>query len=64
VVAHVTMSRVAEALGVAWGNANDAVLAEGRRVLIEDEHRYDGVTAIGVISTCGATPSAATSTPP
>ena len=48
VVGHLTMSRVAEALGVAWGTANDAVLAEGRRVLIEDEHRYDGVTAIGV----------------
>ena len=48
VVGHLTMSRVAEALGVAWGTANNAVLAEGRRVLIEDEHRYDGVTAIGV----------------
>ena len=48
VVGHLTMSRVAEGLGVAWGTANDAVLAEGRRVLIDEEHRYDGVTAIGV----------------
>jgi transposase len=48
VVGHLSMSRVAEGLGVAWGTANDAVLAEGRRVLIDDEHRYDGVTAIGV----------------
>ena len=47
-VGHLSMSRLAEALGVAWGTANDAVLAEGRRVLIEDERRYDGVTAIGV----------------
>jgi transposase len=39
---------VAEGLGVAWNTANDAVLAEGKRVLIDDEHRFDGVTAIGV----------------
>jgi len=42
------VARVAEGLGVAWNTANDAVLAEGRRVLIEDPHRLDGVTAIGV----------------
>jgi len=28
--------------------ANDAVLAEGKRVLINDEDRFDGVNAIGV----------------
>ena len=28
--------------------ANDAVLAEGRRVLIGDPHRFDGVAVIGV----------------
>ena len=27
---------------------NDAVLAEGKRALINDEHRFDGVRAIGV----------------
>ena len=48
VVGHLSMSRVAERLGVAWGTANEAGLAEGRRVLIDEEHRYDGVTAIGV----------------
>ena len=31
---HLTVARVAEALGVAWNTASDAVLAEGRRVLI------------------------------
>jgi len=45
---HLTVARVAEGLGVAWNTANDAVLAEGRRVLIADPARFDGVTAIGV----------------
>jgi transposase len=48
VVNHLTMARVAEGLGVSWNTANDAVLAEGRRVLIEDPGRFDGVRAIGV----------------
>ena len=42
------MSRVAEGLGVSWGTANSAVLDEGRRVLIDDPSRFDGVHAIGV----------------
>ncbi len=33
---------------MAWDTANDAVLAEGRRVLIGDPARFDGVTTIGV----------------
>ena len=45
---HLTVARVAEGLGVAWNTANDAVLAEGKRALIGDETRLDGVTAIGV----------------
>ncbi len=45
---HLTVARVAQGLGVAWNTANDAVLAEGKRVLIDDEHRFDGVSAIGV----------------
>ena len=45
---HLTVARVAEDLGVSWNTANDAVLAEGRRVLIEDPHRFDGVRVIGV----------------
>jgi hypothetical protein len=35
-VQHLTAARVAEALGVAWSTANDAVLTEGKRVLIND----------------------------
>ena len=45
---HLTVARVAEALDVSWDCANTAVLAEGRRVLIDEEHRFDGVTTIGV----------------
>ncbi len=48
VVQHLTVARVAEGLGVAWDTANDAVLAEGKRVLIGDEHRFDNVLVIGV----------------
>jgi hypothetical protein len=33
---------------VAWGTANDAVLAEGKRVLIDDTTRFDGVRVVGV----------------
>jgi hypothetical protein len=43
VVQHLTVVRVAEGLGVAWNTANDAVLAEGKRVLIDDDKRFDGV---------------------
>jgi len=45
---HLTVARVAEGLGVSWNTANDAVLAEGKRVLIDDPHRFDGVHVIGV----------------
>ena len=45
---HLTVARVAEGLGVAWNTANDAVLAEGRRVLIADPARFDGVRVLGV----------------
>jgi transposase len=45
---HLTVARVAEALGVAWNTANDAVLAEGKRMLIADPSRFDGVKVIGV----------------
>jgi hypothetical protein len=52
VVQHLTIARVAEALAVSWNTANDAVLAEGQRLLIDDPHRFDGVTAIGVDEHC------------
>jgi transposase len=45
---HLTVARVAEGLGVAWNTANDAVLAEGKRVLIDDPGRFDGVRVLGV----------------
>ncbi len=45
---HLSMSRIAEALNVRWSTANNAVLAEGRRLLINDPHRFDGVQVIGV----------------
>jgi transposase len=45
---HLTVARVAEGLGVSWNTANDAVLAEGKRVLIGDPGRFDGVQVIGV----------------
>jgi transposase len=48
VVQHLTVARVAEALAVSWNTANDAILTEGRRVLIDDPERFDGVHVIGV----------------
>jgi transposase len=48
VVQHLTVARVAEGLGVAWNTANDAVLTEGKRVLIDDPGRFEGVKVIGV----------------
>ena len=47
-VQHLTVARVAEGLGVGWNAANDAVLAEGKRVLIDDATRFDGVRILGV----------------
>jgi hypothetical protein len=41
-------ARVAEGLGIAWNTVNDAVLAEGKRVLIEDPTRFEGVKVLGV----------------
>ena len=49
---HLTVARVAEALAVSWNTANDAVLTEGKRVLISDPHRLDGVAVIGVDEHC------------
>jgi transposase len=45
---HLTVARIAEGLGVAWNTANDAVLAEGKRVLVDDAGRLEGVQVIGV----------------
>lgn len=48
VLQHLTVARVAQCLAVRWNTANDAVLTEGRRLLIEDPTRFENVTAIGV----------------
>ena len=48
VIDHLSIARVASGLGVAWHTANDAVLAEGKRLLIDDPARFDGVRVIGV----------------
>ena len=48
VVDHLTIARITEGLAVSWNTANDAVLAEGRRVLIDDPKRFDGVRVLGV----------------
>jgi len=45
---HLSIARVAQGLGVAWNTANDAVLAEGRRVLINDPGLLNGAKVIGV----------------
>jgi transposase len=44
---HLTVARIAEGLDVSWSTANDAVLAEGQRVLISDPARFDGVSVVG-----------------
>jgi transposase len=48
VVQHLTVARIAEGLAVAWNTANDAVLAEGQRALINNPRRFDGVRVVGV----------------
>ena len=48
VLDHLTIARVAAGLGVSWHTANNAVLDEGRRLLIDDPPRFDGVRVIGV----------------
>ncbi|WP_371151564.1 ISL3 family transposase [Buchananella felis] len=45
---HLSVSRIAQGLSVAWDTANDAVLAEGQRLLINDPVRLEGVRVIGV----------------
>ena len=48
VVHHLTVARIAQALGVSWNTANTAVLAEGACLLINDPARFEGVRVIGV----------------
>jgi len=48
VVDHATVSVIAAKLAVSWHTANDAILAEGRRVLIDVPTRFDNVAVSGV----------------
>ena len=42
------MSVIAAKLAVSWHTANSAILAEGHRLLINDETRFDNVSIIGI----------------
>ena len=42
------ISKIAEQLNVAWNTANTAILDEGKRHLIDDPTRFDGVRVLGV----------------
>lgn len=48
VLDHFTVARAAANLGVSWHTANTAILDDGKRLLLDDPHRFDGVTTIGV----------------
>lgn len=43
-----SIARVAANLGVSWHTANDAVLETGRRLLINNQNRLNGVRVLGV----------------
>ncbi len=45
---HLSVSRVANHLDVAWHTANSAIINEGQRLLFNDPKRFDGVTVLGV----------------
>ena len=48
VLDHLSVSRVASHLDVAWHTANNAIISEGKRLLFNDPARFDGVTVLGV----------------
>jgi transposase len=48
VLDRLSIARIAAALGCSWHTVNDAVLAAGRELLIDDPHRLDGVRVLGV----------------
>lgn len=48
VIDHLSITRVAAGLAVAWNTAFEAVLTAGRDLLIDDPARFDGVRVIGV----------------
>src|SRR5699024_8368622 len=48
VIDRLSIARGADNLGVSWHTANTAVLATGRRLLIDDPNRLTGVRVLGV----------------
>jgi len=58
VIDRLSIARVAEGLGASWHTANDAVLAAGRQLLIEDPTRLHGVRVLGVDEHCWCHPRA------
>jgi len=52
VIDRLSIARVAAGLGASWHTVNDAVLAAGRRLLIDDPARLNGVRVIGVDEHC------------
>ncbi|GAB3849733.1 hypothetical protein GCM10028800_20110 [Nesterenkonia populi] len=52
VIDRMSIARVAAALAASWHIVNDAVLAAGRPLLIEDPVRFDEVKVIGVDEHC------------
>lgn len=64
VVNHLSMTRIAAGLEVAWNTANDAVLVEGQRLLIYKPAPWRASVSSVSTSTSGLTPTRATSTSP
>ncbi|MDS2171460.1 ISL3 family transposase [Nesterenkonia sp. CL21] len=52
VIDRMSIARVAAALDCSWHTVNEAVLAAGRQLLINDPARFDGVAVIGVDEHC------------
>ena len=52
VIDRLSIARVAGGLGVTWHTVNNAVLAAGRQLLIEDPTRLEGVRVLGVDEHC------------
>lgn len=52
VIDRMSIARLAAGLDCSWHTVNDAVLAAGRQLLLEDPRRFDGVAVIGVDEHC------------
>ena len=59
VIDRLSITRVAEGLGASWHTANDAVLAAGRQLLIDDPPAWRGCGSSAWTSTAGVTPATA-----